>query len=182
MKRLAALAVLVFSLAGCGSGDTAPEEGSMDEQHAELMRRPSIEEVTAQYNEMHGRIQDELTATFPWMRWVQMQEGVRAGCTAFDSFSEVAQSNTLGIWTTDGTVPDADWARAQQVIADITREYGFTPPETVVSRPSDHQIVGKDSYGGNYRFGTAKTTVMNGSTGCHLPQAEKDKQAPPPGR
>ena len=183
MKRFALLALVALSITGCGGNNLGPEfGGSMEEQRAELMSRPSIEEASARYLEMHTKIRDQLTAAYPWMRWEQARELNRAGCSDFDAFTDIGESQTLGVWRANGNIPDAEWPRAQQIVADVSREYGFAAPETVVSRPSDHQVVGSDRFGGGYRFGTAKNTVINGSTGCHLPQAEKDKQAPPPAR
>ncbi|MFR9730179.1 LppA family lipoprotein [Saccharopolyspora sp. MS10] len=177
MKRFAVLAVLALSLTGCG-GELGPEfGGSMEEQRAELMSRPSIEEASARYLEMHERIRDELAAAFPWIRWEQSRELNRAGCSDFEDFTYTGESHTLGVWRAEGNIPDPEWPRAEQIVARIGADYGFTPPETVVSRPSDHQVVGSDRYGAGYRFGTAKRTVISGSTGCHLPQAEKDKIA-----
>ncbi len=147
----------------------------MDTQRAELLRRPGIEEITRRYEEMQARTRDELAQQFPWLDWRHVEDGTKAGCTGFDEFSGIAESNTLDMWSAEGNIPDPDWPRAEQIVARITAEYGFTPPETVVSRPADHQIVGSDTYGAGYRFGTAKRTVLSGSTGCHLPQAEKDK-------
>ncbi|GAB2676344.1 hypothetical protein GCM10027271_41600 [Saccharopolyspora gloriosae] len=152
----------------------------MEDQRAELLQRPSIEEVTSRYQEMHSRIRDELAQSFPSIRWEEVEKGTKAGCIGFDDFSSASESNTLAMWATDGTIPDPEWPRAEQIVAQVSAEYGFTPPETVVSRPSDHQVVGSDRYGAGYRFGTAKRTVLSGSTGCHLPQAEKDKLAQQP--
>ncbi|MCX2729670.1 LppA family lipoprotein [Saccharopolyspora sp. NFXS83] len=181
MKRFAILAALTLSLTGCGGGELGPEYGgSMEEQRAELMSRPSMEEASARYLEMQDRIRDELGAAFPWIQWEQSRELHRAGCSDFDAFTDTGESKTLGVWRAEGNIPDPEWPRAEQIVAQVSAEYGFTPPETVVSRPSDHQVVGSDRYGAGYRFGTAKRTVLSGSTGCHLPQAEKDKLAQQP--
>lgn len=67
--------------------------------------------------------------------------------------------------------PDTRWDDAVRIVAEVTGEYGFGPPQTIVDRPSDHEITGFDSYGAKYLFGTAANTVLLVSTGCHLPRA-----------
>ncbi|MCA1189969.1 MULTISPECIES: LppA family lipoprotein [unclassified Saccharopolyspora] len=175
MKRLMLLTALVMSLTACGVEPGQESEGSMEDQRAELLSRPSMEEASARYQEMLTRVRDELAVAYPWISWNYVRELHNSGCTGFNEFTTTAESQTLGVWSTEGNIPDPEWPHAEQIVARISAEYGFTPPETVVSRPADHQIVGSDAYGAGYRFGTAKRTVLSGSTGCHLPQAEKDK-------
>ncbi|WP_243794059.1 LppA family lipoprotein [Saccharopolyspora gloriosae] len=152
----------------------------MDEQETELVRRPSIEEVHLRYSDMDARLKQQLSANFPWMHWERVQDVNRAACADFDAFKNVAESWTLGIWGTEGNMPDADWARAQQIFADVTGEFGFTPPRTIVDRSGNHRVTTADQYGATYNFGSGKRTSFSGETGCHLPQTEQDKQAPPP--
>lgn len=180
MKRFALVAALMLSITGCGNELVPKNGGSMEEQRAELLRRPSIEEASARYLEMNSRVQEEINKSFPGMLWEKKQETVRAGCADFDAFADTAEGWSLEIWMAKGNLPDADWPRAEKIFADVTADYGFGPPKPIVNRPADHEVTVFDPYGATYSFGTAANTLLSGNTGCHLPQAEKDKHAPPP--
>ncbi|MER6991622.1 LppA family lipoprotein [Saccharopolyspora hirsuta] len=156
---------------------TSKFEGDEAAERAELMRRPSIEEAGPRYLEMLGRIRDALAAEFSWIQWSYDRKLSRAGCSDFRAYGSDGESQTLGVWTASGNLPDVQWPRAQEIAENISREYGFGPVHTIVSRPSDHQVVGFDQYGATFKLGTAKNTVMSGTTGCHLPQAVKDRIA-----
>ncbi|MDA3626492.1 LppA family lipoprotein [Saccharopolyspora sp. WRP15-2] len=156
---------------------TSSFEGDESAQREELMRRPSIEEVTARYQEMLGRVRDALASEFPWIQWMQSDEIGRAGCAQFPAFRSDGETRTLGIWTANGNLPDAQWPRAQQLTEAVAREYGFGPVRAIVDRPSDHEVVSFDQYGANIKIGTAKNTVLSGGTDCHLPQAVKERIA-----
>lgn len=163
-------------MTGCGGTPvTSKFEGDEATQRAELMSRPSIEEASARYLEMLGRMRDALSAEFPWLQWVHNQDLNHAGCANFDSPDGEIQ--TLGIWSANGNLPDEQWPRAQQIADDISREYGFGPSRAIVDRPADHEVVGKDQFGATYEFGTGKRTVLSGGTDCHLPQVAKDRIA-----
>jgi predicted LppA-like lipoprotein len=177
LKRMVLIVFVVFSVAACGTPVTSKFEGDEAAQRAELMRRPSMEEASARYLGMLGRMRDALAAEFPWIQWIQGQKLGRAGCADFPAYGSEGESQTLGVWTASGNLPDAQWPRAQQIADDVAQEYGFGPARTIVSRPSDHQVVGFDQYGATYKLGTAKNTVLGGTTGCHLPQAVKDRIA-----
>ncbi len=179
MKRFALVAATLLSITGCGNELVDEQGGSVDDQETDLVRRPSIENVHQRYSDMDARLQQQLSANFPWMRWEKIQDVNRAGCADFDAFKDVAEAWTLGIWGTEGSVPDADWPRAERIFADVTGEFGFAPPRTIVDRPTNHRVTTSDQYGATYNFGSGKRTSFSGNTGCHLPQAEKDKQAPP---
>ncbi|MGI8306864.1 LppA family lipoprotein [Saccharopolyspora hattusasensis] len=172
------VALMAFSVAACGGTPvTSKFEGDEAAQRAELLRRPSIEEASARYLDMLGRMRDALAAEFPWIQWVQGQKLGRAGCADFPAYGSEGESQTLGVWTASGNLPDAQWPRAQQIVEDVARGYGFGPVRAIVSRPSDHEVVALDEYRATYKIGTAKNTVLSGGTGCHLPQAVKDRVA-----
>jgi predicted LppA-like lipoprotein len=178
LKRMVLIVFVGFSVTACGGTPVISKfEGDEAAQRAELMRRPSLEEATAQYLEMLGRVRDELAAQFPWIQWVQADDLGRAGCAQFPAFRSDGETRTLGIWTANGNLPDAQWPRAQQIADDVAQGYGFGPARTIVSRLSDHEVVGSDQYRATYKIGTAKNTVLSGNTGCHLPQAVKDRIA-----
>lgn len=180
MKRLAFLAAVALSITGCDNGLVSEAGGNVEEQEAQLINRPSIEEISARYSEMDTRLQQELSRVYPSMRWEKGQDITRAGCADFDAFADTAEGWTLAIWVAEGNIPDAAWPRAEQVFAQVTGEFGFGPPRVLADRPAQHDVTTSDQYGATYTFGTGKRTTFSGSTGCHLPQAEKDKLAQQP--
>lgn len=175
MKRLAVIAALLLSVTSCGNELVSEWGGSMNEQETELMQRPSIEEIHQRYSEMDAKLKAELGTAFPWMQWMQVQGVNRASCADFDAYKDDAEGWTLDIWGTEGNIPDNEWPRAEQIFAKVTGEYGFTPPRVLADRPAQHDVTTSDQYGATYNFGSGKRTSFSGSTGCHLPQAAKDK-------
>jgi Lipoprotein confined to pathogenic Mycobacterium len=158
---------------GCQNG----KDGDVDSALAQLRQRPSIEETVRTYQEMIGRMQRQLDATLGPHTWRLRGDMGGAGCADFPGSG--GSTRSLADSYFEGNLPDADWARAVEVIAGVGREYGFGDPVTVVNRPSDHEITAQDAYGGTYVFGTAVNTILTGRTGCHLPQAELAKPPQP---
>lgn len=164
MRPLAsALTALAILAVGCASGGS--ELNDMDEKLATLAQRPTIESIRAVYEQMQTRLRDRLTAEVGPMQWVNRKNFSGAGCG--DGVD--GQSLTLDGWKSEGNLHDTRWGDAVRIVAEVTGEYGFGPPQTIVDRPSDHEITGFDSYGAKYLFGTAANTVLLVSTGCHLP-------------
>ena len=139
----------------------------MDEKLTTLAQRPPIEAIRATYEEMQARLRDRLSAEVGSLQWVNDRNFSGAGCADFPNVG--GQSLTLDSWTSKGNLPDARWHDAVRIVAEVTGEYGFGPPQTIVDRPSDHEITATDPYGAKYLFGTAANTVLLVSTGCHLP-------------
>jgi hypothetical protein len=164
MRRLAtALTALAILAAGCASGGS--EGDDMNEKLVTLAQRPTIESIKVTYEQMQARLRDRLSAEVGPMQWVNRENFSGAGCG--DGVD--GQSLTLDGWKSEGNLPDARWGDAVRIVAEVTSEYGFGPPQTIVDRPSDHEITATDPYGAKYLFGTAANTVLLVSTGCHLP-------------
>ncbi|MDA3646357.1 LppA family lipoprotein [Saccharopolyspora indica] len=174
------LLLLLFSLlvSGCGGNElTSKHGGDLQTQRDELLRRPGIEEASARYQEMLTRMRDGLAARFTWMRWGTSQELIRAGCAEFDFAKDDLESQTLGVWVAFGDIPDAEWPEVQLVVTEIAAGYGFGSPRIMSDRPGDHTITALDQYGASYSVTGGRNISLNGSTGCHLPQAVKDRIA-----
>jgi hypothetical protein len=137
----------------------------MNEKLVTLAQRPTIESIKVTYEQMQARLRDRLSAEVGPMQWVNRENFSGAGCG--DGVD--GQSLTLDGWKSEGNLPDARWGDAVRIVAEVTSEYGFGPPQTIVDRPSDHEITATDPYGAKYLFGTAANTVLLVSTGCHLP-------------
>lgn len=171
MRRLLTALVLATLAAACTS-----ERDDMDQKLAALAQRPTIEQVKVSYEEMQTQLRDRLSAELGLPPWVNDQNLSGAGCADFPGSG--GQSLTLDSWTSRVNLPDTQWDRAVAIVAEVTGEYGFGPPKTVVDRPGDHEITATDGYGGAYQFGTARNTVLMVSTGCHLPADDHPGSAP----
>lgn len=163
MRRLVIALTLAVLAAGCTFGGSERED--MDEKLATLAQRPTIEDIRATYEQMQARLRDRLSAELELMHWVNRENFSGAGCG--DGVD--GQVLTLDGWLSPGNLPDSRWDDAVRIVAEVTGEYGFGPPQTIVDRPGDHEITGFDHYGAKYLFGTARNTVLMVSTGCHLP-------------
>ncbi|MPZ67797.1 MAG: hypothetical protein GEU83_20705 [Pseudonocardiaceae bacterium] len=149
-----------------GCAGQSPGGGTVDEQQATLAARPTIDEMTAQYEQMQAELRQRLVDEIGVTEWVKISELSGSGC---GDFSDVptAESRRLASWGSEGNLPDDRWPQAQAIATEVTGDYGFAPPETIVDRPGSHRIVGTDQYGATYEFGTINNTSIGVSTGCH---------------
>jgi hypothetical protein len=160
---------------GCSTEPRPTQGENMQDHRATLQQRPSIEEITARYNQMQQKLRDRLSTEIGSLTWSVSDPLSRAGCADFTDVQE-AESRVLDSWKSEGNLPDADWPRAVAILREVTAEYGFAEPEAIVDRPSDHEVQASDGFGARYQFGTANNTLLMLSTGCHLPQAAKQGQ------
>ncbi|ASO18516.1 hypothetical protein FHR81_002924 [Actinoalloteichus hoggarensis] len=161
----AAALIVVPLIAGCGGATR--EEDTVNDDRAILLARPDIEEISERYEEMQERITTRLSAELgPW-EWVNDRNMTRSGCADFPHVG--GESRSLDRRHFRGNLPDTQWSTAVEIVTEITGEYGFGEPEVIVDRVDDHEIVGRDSFGARYTFGTAANTLLSVATGCHLP-------------
>ena len=171
---LVAVVVVLWALTtGCTSAQPLPE-GPVDPR-AELMARPSIEEMTARYQQMHARIRAEVDAVIGPRRWRQFQPSSRTPC-GFDFPREYdARAFSLEDSGFSANIADDRWPQVEGIVLAVAREYGFTDPaELRINQPGRHQVGAVDrTLGANVSFGTQKVTIMSTSSGCHLPAASR---------
>ncbi|RRO15567.1 hypothetical protein EIL87_16180 [Saccharopolyspora rhizosphaerae] len=136
-----------------------------------LQQRPSIEQISAQYAQMQQRLRDLLDHLVGPLKWAVSAPESRVDCSEFAGAD--AESRVLESWRGAQPITDADWPVAVSIVRSITAEYGFGEPEIIINRTRDHEITGNDAYGAVYTFGTAGTTILTLTTGCHLPSALK---------
>lgn len=167
VRRLAVavlLAVLAALAAGCAN--RTPEGGTVQEQRATLATRPTIDEITARYQQMQAEIRERLVAEIGMSEWVKRSDLTGSSCGDFPDVP-TATSRSLGVWFSEGNLPDARWSQTLAIATEVTGRYGFAPPQIIVDRPGDHVIVGIDQYGASYQLSTAVNTTFSVSTGCH---------------
>lgn len=136
-----------------------------------LQQRPSIEQITAHYEQMQKRLLELLDRLVGPLEWAVSAPASRASCAEFADSG--AESRVLESWRAAEPVADVDWPSAVSIVRSITAEYGFVEPEIIINRTGDHEITGNDSYGAVYTFGTSRSTILTLTTGCHLPGAAK---------
>jgi hypothetical protein len=167
-SALAALTLLTAAaLAGCSSGP------SREDIMERLTTGPTLEQAAARYEEMQQRVRDRLDAEIGPFDWGVRREGSESLCgNQFNGLD--AYRMYMPPWGFDGGIPDADWPRAQQVISEVTAEYGFGTPTLQIDEPGRHQTSSADlETGAQYGFRTQVNTTMQVTTGCHLRQADR---------
>jgi hypothetical protein len=177
MRRSAVRVAVVVAVLGAvlfGSGCSVDTEGKdfMDKAHAELMARPSSEEIVARYEAMQAEVRAAVTAAFPTVVWTPGREADWGGCQRpLDHTAGV--SHTLRGWDAVGGIADADWPRAVAVVSAITARYGFTGGQVLVGRPRDHEVTYSDPWGGHFELGTGVNAIISLTTACHLPNSKR---------
>jgi hypothetical protein len=183
---LMAAAAAIAVLAACSSpADPPRDEKTM--QFNELAQRPDIDQATARYEEMFGKIRDQLSATFPALMWKQSNPATTAACdeefAAVDARTRHNDAVIKGLanWLAEGKVPDEGWDKAVTIVDTVARSYGFNSgPIVVKNQPSDHYVTFHDPYKAELTLGTAVNTGMTVRTGCHLTAEAKKRGTPEP--
>lgn len=137
----------------------------------ELKSRPTLEQIITRYEQMQQRVFDALSTELGPFTWEPRHEGTASLCGQGFPSDTSGRRTSLPLWAFEGSIPDAQWPRAVQIVADITAEYGFDPPKILADRPGQHAIAGAGEYGANYRFSGQINTSWQIATGCHLPAA-----------
>jgi hypothetical protein len=160
-------ALMVLLSAGCGDPAPSTQENAMDPR-TELAARPTLEEMTARYDEMLQRVRDRLDAEFGPVTWYKTSGRTWGNCGKTFPGHLGGRTTTSPLWVSDRNIPDDRWPRARRIVADITGEYGFAVMGLQIDRPGDHTINGFDTtLDAHYSFATQRTTVLQVSSGCH---------------
>ncbi|GAA3534454.1 hypothetical protein GCM10022222_17490 [Amycolatopsis ultiminotia] len=186
----AGLALALLVLTACAGPDTPPENTTVDEQaqqFSQLMQRPDIDQATARYEQMYGRIRDAVAAAVPSLKAWQITNPA-GGSACGNDFAAVdadlrrddAVIKGLNNWTAAGNIPDGKWLQVVDAVHAIAADYGFGTTATTVNRPSDHEVVFHDQYEAELNFGPAVNTTLLLRTGCHLTAEAKKRGAPAP--
>jgi hypothetical protein len=139
----------------------------MDPQ-AELAARPTLEEMTARYDEMLQRIRDRLDAELGPFTWYRSDGRTWGTCGPKFPIELGAYTTSSPLWMFDRGIPDDQWPHARRIVADITAEYGFATMGLQIDKPGDHTTNGFDTtLDAHYRFITNLATVLRVSSGCH---------------
>lgn len=170
MRRFATLVMGAALLAGCAAGD--PDGRDMQDGLDALRQRPSLEEVTADYDRMQQELRDRLVAELGLPQFVDKGNTGESACPDFADVPG-AEQRTLATWMQEGGVPEEKWAGALRIATEVGASRGFTELHVVTDRPGDHKVELHNSYGARLQLGAAANTVLSVRTGCHLLQSAK---------
>jgi len=190
-KTVAGISLLALMLAGCDDSpnqyldNTHPSETStmsVQQQFDQLMQRPSLEEITARYEEMRQKISDSLAQKFGVAEWGKRDSPPDTGGCApeYSVDSWDAGKYYAQIWYSKTPIAYAQWSQAKSAVSEIAGSYGFSTVALAIDKPGDMDLELNDSYGGKLTFGSAVNTSLSFRTGCHLTDEAKKRGAPRP--
>lgn len=165
-------AMLGVALLGSACSFDSDGKDFMDKANAELMARPSSEEIVARYEAMQAEVRAAVTAAIPTVVWTPGRDAGSAGCARPLDRTD-GEVHFLHGWDAVGGIADADWPRAVAVTAAITAKYGFFAGQNLVNRPRDHEVTFSDPWGGHFELGTGVNAIISLTTACHLPNSKR---------
>lgn len=179
VSRAAAGMVMLLVVAGCSV--TSKESEDMNQAFDELMKRPNITQVDADYQSMFQTIRERLVSELCVATWVPDANPISgSACGGRLSNLEGAEVRRYDAGMSPGNLPDDSWDQAVAIVTDIAGRHGFGAPHVIVSGPSDHEVSFNDTYNGELLFGTGANTILGASTGCHLTQEAHRRGTPVP--
>jgi Lipoprotein confined to pathogenic Mycobacterium len=136
----------------------------------ELMRRPDIDQATQRYQQMYSAVRAQLTAAFPSLRWVQVDQLGSSECGAgFPGLGADGEARTLPNWSASVAVPGGQWDRAVGVAEWVVRGYGFDSGPIAPGGSSATRFVAfYDQYRAEFTFTVGKHTGLLLVTGVIL--------------
>lgn len=178
----AALTALVCAatllVSGCDSEKAKDDQ--VNAYFSELMQRPDLEQMEADYLAMLERIQNKLVSDMGIKPFPPDDEEPISGSACPGDFSIVddAEVRRYQFGASPGNISDADWPRALKLVTDVAGKQGFETVTPVIDKPGDHEVSITDRYGAELIFGTAKNTILSLSTGCHLTREAHQRGKP----
>ncbi|MGW3959515.1 LppA family lipoprotein [Amycolatopsis sp. NPDC005003] len=184
-KTLSAAAMLAGTLllAACDGGGqylgTPSSETTVpsQQQYAELLRRPTIDEAVSRYEEARKTLQTKLTDDLGIAGWVDKHDGRQSGCT--NEFPGVdsrdAVRTFLSFITAPKGVSSEQWGEAKRIATEVGAGHGFTKPGVQTNNPPTFEFELRDQYGATLTLSSGTTTVISIETGCHLTTEAKGR-------
>ncbi len=172
----AAMAAGTLLLAACDDGGRylgtpSPETPvPSQQQYAELLRRPTIDEADARYEEARKTLQTKLTDGLGLTGWADKHDGRQSGCA--NEFPGVDSRDAVRAFLSFITAPKGisgeQWADAKRIATEVGAGYGFTKPGVQTNKPPTFEFALRDQYGATLTLSAGTTTVISIETGCHL--------------
>lgn len=185
LVRVVVVAIIATVVAACGARPPSDSGDSMStqQQFAELMQRPDIDEALTRYDQMRTAIRGTLTTTLDLPAW-QEDSGTEStrGCTsafpALDPYDVAKVHPTT--WFTESALDTTRWAQAKTAVLEASAPFGFTKIVIASDHPGNFQLTIVDTYGAELSFGAAKNIVLALTTGCHLTATARQRGVPTP--
>jgi predicted LppA-like lipoprotein len=155
-----------------------------EDQFAQLMKRPSLEEVTTRYQQMQQDIATALADTLGPPQWVQ-DDPTGGGSLCGREFNDLgsdARTKSLPMLSRHAAIPDDQWDQAVRIAETIARRNGFNQTVVIVDRPGQHTVDFKNEWGGRFGLDSGAHSVLSVQTGCHLTEEAQRRGKPTPPR
>ncbi|WP_410569558.1 LppA family lipoprotein [Amycolatopsis sp. cmx-4-61] len=179
----AAMVAGTLLLAACDDGGqdlgTPSSETTVpsQQQYAELLRRPTIDEAVTRYEEARKTLRTKLTDNLGLTGWVDKHDGRQSGCA--NEFPGVASRDAVRTFLSFITAPEGissvQWVDAKRIATEVGKAYGFTKPGLERNNPPTFEFELRDQYGATLTLSSGTTTVISIETGCHLTTEAKGR-------
>ncbi|MGH3949141.1 MAG: LppA family lipoprotein [Pseudonocardiaceae bacterium] len=174
--------LLALLLAGCAIFDDGNDMTDLtpEEQFAELMKRPDIEQAKQRYDAIQDEIRKSLSDQLKLAPWEEDEELGRDVSCGHD-FSGIhpfdVSSFTRPLWSTKGGLSQTAWSRATEIVRIIGGRYGFdqgASNTSVGGKMSVYELTDGQGAGLRLMDNPQDFLVLRVSGGCHLrPEAKR---------
>jgi Lipoprotein confined to pathogenic Mycobacterium len=166
VSRVIAGIMTMLIVTGCSSATR--ENNNMEDAFNELMKGPNINAAGADYESMLRTIRQRLVTEVGVAPWIPGDEPVsESACSGARSNLDEAGIRYFEAEMSPGNLPDARWVQAVAIVSEVAKAHGFAPEASSVN-PGSHRIEFRNAGGGQLRFANQASTILGGSTGCHL--------------
>ncbi|MGH3466288.1 MAG: LppA family lipoprotein [Thermocrispum sp.] len=169
-------------ISGCLISDPDRTSMTAQEQFAELMTRPDVQQAKDRYEAMQATIRAELTDRLDLPKWTTDPE--TANDRPCGDFPDVHPFDlgtfSLALWSTQGPLDDHQWSQAKQTLREVSRDYGFTHVAMEANRAASPVYQLSDGDGANLHLmvNPQNRVVLQVNGGCHLKPESKERGRP----
>ncbi|WP_028851630.1 LppA family lipoprotein [Thermocrispum municipale] len=143
-----------------------------EEQFAELLQRPDVEQAKQRYEDMQAEIRGALSERLALPEWET--DPATASEAPCGDFPDVHPFNTatfgLPLWSTKGPLDPDQWSVAKDVLREVAERYGFREVSLEVDRQANPVVQLSDGRGATVRLmvNPQDRVVLRVDAGCHL--------------
>lgn len=156
--RLALAAALAAGLlAGCGQA--TPDEGET------MQQRPDLAAAEQEYHDLLAAMLDRLAELAPDVAWGEGTPATMGETICEDDGVQDGRSRNYSTGG-GGAIPDEDWARVPEVVAEVLEPAGFEEYAVIVDRPGQHSVSFYGPYGAELKISGQRSTTILLLGGC----------------